>query len=58
MQLDFTEHRKLLCNTLIRITDELLFWADEMELGRLPAHDGAAALRLAACLLSLQRELT
>jgi len=44
--------------TYQEMIDTLLFISDEMEMQSLPARDGASALRLAAGLLSLTKELT
>ena len=52
------EMRAAVKDTLQRVIDELLFYSDEMEMHRLPARDGANALRLAAGLIALQRDLT
>ena len=43
--------------TLQRVIDSLLFFSDEVETDRLPVHDSASALRLAAKLFALEREL-
>jgi hypothetical protein len=43
--------------TLQRVIDSLLFFSDEVETDRLPVHDPASALRLAAKLFALEREL-
>ena len=43
---------------LQRIVDDLQFYADEMEMQRLPARDGANAVRIVAGLIALQRQLT
>jgi hypothetical protein len=40
------------------VIDTLLFISDEMEMQWLPMGDGASALRLAAGLLALTKELT
>ena len=40
------------------VIDTLLFISDEMEMQLLPTRDGAGALRLAAGLLALTKELT
>jgi hypothetical protein len=44
--------------TYQEVIDTLLFISDEMEMHGLPARDGASALRLAASLFALTRELT
>jgi hypothetical protein len=44
--------------TYQEVIDTLLFISDEMEMQLLPTRDGAGALRLAAGLLSLTKELT
>ena len=44
--------------TLQRVIDDLQFYADEMEMQRLPARDGANAVRMVAGLIALQRQLT
>lgn len=49
--------RTLVLEILQRVIDDLHFYADETEMGRLPALGGAGSLRLAAALLSIQREL-
>ena len=43
--------------TLQRIIDNLLFYSDEVEMQRLPVCDPASALRLAATLFALERDL-
>jgi len=43
--------------TLQRVIDSLLFYSDEVENHRLPIRDPASALRLAARLFSLERDL-
>jgi len=43
--------------TLQRVIDSLLFFSDEVETDRLPVPDPASALRLAAKLFALEREL-
>jgi hypothetical protein len=40
------------------VIDTLLFISDEMEMQWLPAKDGASALRMAAGLFALTKELT
>jgi hypothetical protein len=40
------------------VIDTLLFISDEIEMQSLPAKDGASALRLAAGLFALTKELT
>jgi hypothetical protein len=42
---------------LQRVIDNLLFYSDEVEMHRLPVHDPASALRLAARLFALERDL-
>ena len=44
--------------TYQEVIDTLLFISDEIEMQSLPAKDGASALRLAARLFSLTKELT
>jgi hypothetical protein len=44
--------------TYQEVIDTLLFISDEMEMQRLPTRDGASALRSAAGLLALTKELT
>ena len=43
--------------TLQRVIDNLLFYSDEVEMQRLPVCDPASALRLAARLFALERDL-
>jgi hypothetical protein len=43
--------------TLQRVIDSLLFYSDEVETNRLPIRDPASALRLAARLFALERDL-
>ena len=43
--------------TLQRVIDSLLFYSDEVESHRLPVRDPASALRLAARLFSLERDM-
>jgi hypothetical protein len=52
------EIRAVVRETLQRVIDELQFYADEMEMQRLPARDGANSVRIAAGLIALQRQLT
>ena len=52
------ETRAVVRETLQRVNDELQFYADEMEMQRLPARDGANAVRIVAGLIALQRHLT
>ena len=52
------EIRAVVRETLQRVIDELQFYADEMEMERLPARDGANAVRIVAGLIALQRQLT
>jgi len=52
------ETRAVVRETLQRVVDELQFYADEMEMQRLPARDGANAVRIVAGLIALQRHLT
>ena len=52
------EMRAVVRETLQRVIDELQFYADEMEMQRLPARDGANAVRMVAGLIALQRQLT
>ena len=52
------EIRAVVRETLQRVIDELQFYVDEMEMQRLPARDGANAVRIAAGLIALQRQLT
>ena len=51
------EVRAAIKETLQRVVDDLLSYSDEMECNRIPARDGASALRLAAGLISLQKQL-
>jgi hypothetical protein len=51
------EMRAVVRDTLQRVIDDLLFYSDEMEMRRLPPRDGAGALRLAAGLFALTKEL-
>jgi hypothetical protein len=44
--------------TYQEVIDTLLFISDEVEMQGLPARDGASALRLAAGLFALTKELT
>jgi hypothetical protein len=44
--------------TYQEVIDTLVFISDEMEMQRLPAKDGASALRMAAGLFALTKELT
>jgi hypothetical protein len=44
--------------TYQEVIDTLLFISDEMEMQSLPTRDGASALRLAAGLFALTKELT
>ena len=44
--------------TLQQIIDDLLFYSDEIEFYRLPwRYDGAAAVRMAAAFIAIQRDL-
>jgi hypothetical protein len=43
---------------LQRVVDNLLFYSDEVETNRLPVSDPASALRLAARLFALERDLS
>jgi hypothetical protein len=52
------ELRAAVRETLQRVIDDLQFYADEMEMHRLPARDGANAIRMVAGLIALQRHLT
>jgi hypothetical protein len=52
------EMRAVARETLQRVIDGLLFYSDEAEMGRLPARDGASALRMVAGLFALERDLT
>ena len=52
------EMRAVVRETLQRVIDELQFYADEMEMQRLPVRDGANAVRIVAGLIALQRQLT
>lgn len=52
------EMRAVVRETLQRVIDELQFYADEMEMQRLPTRDGANAVRIVAGLIALQRQLT
>jgi len=52
------EMRAVVRETLQRVVDELQFYADEMEMQRLPVRDGANAVRIVAGLIALQRQLT
>jgi len=51
------EKRAVVRETLQRVIDELQFYADEMEMHRLPVRAGADAIRMAAGLIALQRQL-
>ena len=51
------EVRAAVRETLQKVIDDLLFYSDEVEMGRLPTRDGASALRMAAGLIGLQKEL-
>jgi hypothetical protein len=51
------EMRATVRDTLQRVIDDLLFYSDEMEMHRLPPRDGASALRMAAGLFALTKEL-
>jgi hypothetical protein len=51
------EMRTAIRDTLQRVIDDLLFYSDEMETHRLPPRDGVGALRLAAGLFALTKEL-
>ena len=53
-----TEIRAAVRETLQRVIDDLQFYADEMEMQRLPARDGANAVCMVAGLIALQRQLT
>jgi hypothetical protein len=44
--------------TLQRVVDNVLFYSDEVEANRLPVRDPASALRLAASVFALERDLT
>jgi hypothetical protein len=52
------EVRVVVRETLQRVVDDLQFYADEMEMQRLPTRDGANAVRIVAGLIALQRQLT
>jgi hypothetical protein len=52
------EIRAAVRETLQRVIDDLHFYADEMEMQRLPARDGANGVRMVAGLIALQRQLT
>jgi len=52
------EVRAVVRETLQRVIDDMQFYADEMEMQRLPARDGASAVRMVAGLIALQRQLT
>ena len=52
------EIRAAVRETLQRVIDDLQFYADEMEMQRLPARDGANAVRMVAGLIALQSQLT
>ena len=52
------EMRAVVRETLQRVIDELQFYADEMEMQRLPVRNGANAVRIVAGLIALQRQLT
>jgi len=58
MQPQSKEIRSVVRETLQRVVDDLQFYADEMEMRRLPAKDGANAVRIVAGLIALQRQLT
>ena len=48
----------ILRRTYQEVIDTLLFISDEIEMQSLPARDGASALRMAAGLFALTKELT
>ena len=52
------EIRAAVRETLQRVIDDLQFYADEIEMQRLPTRDGANAVRMVAGLIALQRQLT
>ena len=52
------EIRAVVRETLQRVIDDLQFYADEMEMQRLPTREGANAVRMVAGLIALQRQLT
>ena len=58
MQSQPKEIRAAVRETLQRVVDDLQFYADEMEMQRLPTRDGANAVRIVAGLIALQRQLT
>jgi hypothetical protein len=52
------ESRAIVRRTYQEVIDTLLYISDEMEMQWLPTRDGASALRLAAGLFALTKELT
>jgi len=52
------ESLAILRRTYQEVIDTLLYISDEMEMQGLPPRDGASALRLAASLFALTKELT
>jgi hypothetical protein len=54
----FTKEQNEVKAILQRVVDSLLFYSDEVETNRLPVRDPASALRLAARLFALERDLS
>ena len=54
----FTKEQNEVRAILQRVVDSLLFYSDEVETNRLPVRDPASALRLAARLFALERDLS
>ena len=52
------ETRAVVRRTYQEVVDTLLFMSDEMEMQWLPTKDGVGALRMAASLFALTKELT
>ena len=57
-QLSKEETIAIVRRTYQEVIDTLLFISDEMEMQCLPAKDGVSALRLAASLFALTKDLT
>jgi hypothetical protein len=57
-QLPKDESLAIVRRTYQEVIDTLLYISDEMEMQWLPSRDGASALRLAASLFALTKELT
>jgi len=56
--LSHEESLAIVRRTYQEVIDTLLFISDEIEMQSLPTRDGASALRLAAGLFALTKELT